>query len=199
MALDSYSPCPGGRDKKIRFCCPDLLKELQQIETMIQNGQPSAGLALIERLEKDRPNCACLTAAKCVMLRQSGRWEEFAETAEKFVEREPDNPQAIAESVLAKASIGETKDALSRLVDGLEKNEPGKIHPSLLLPMVMTASQLAEDGQIFQAIALLKLIQGFDPNNQDAARILSQIYARKDIPLVFLRVQQNGRCRRHPW
>ena len=87
MALDSYSPCPGGRDKKIRFCCPDLLKELQQIETMIQNGQPSAGLALIERLEKDRPDCACLTAAKCVMLRQSGRWEEFAETAEKYLHK----------------------------------------------------------------------------------------------------------------
>lgn len=185
MPLDSYSLCPGGRDKKIHFCCPDLLKELQQIETMTQNGQPSAGLAMIERLEKDHPNCACLTAAKCVMLRQSGRWEEFIDVAQRFAEAEPDNIQAISENVLGQAAAGDPLEALSLLIDGIEKNEPGKIHQSLLLPILMTASRLLEEGKIFPAAALAKLIQGFDPENRDAAQLLNQIYSRKDIPLVL--------------
>ena len=185
MALDSYSPCPGGRDKKIRFCCPDMVKELQQIETMIQNGQPSAGLALIERLEKDHPNCACLTAAKCAMLRQSGRWEEFIEVAHRFAEAEPDNLQAISENVLALSAAGDAVEALSALVGGIEKNEPGKIHQALLLPILMTASRLMDEGKIFPAVALAKLIQGFDPESRDAAQLLNQIYSRKEIPLVL--------------
>lgn len=61
MAVDSYSLCPGGRGKKIRFCCPDLIKELEQIDKMLEGEQFAAGLAFVETLEKQHPDCACLT------------------------------------------------------------------------------------------------------------------------------------------
>jgi hypothetical protein len=31
MPIDAYSPCPGGTGKKIKFCCPDFLGELETI------------------------------------------------------------------------------------------------------------------------------------------------------------------------
>ncbi|MGI5831628.1 MAG: hypothetical protein ACOX6D_03740 [Thermoguttaceae bacterium] len=184
MPLDSYSPCPGGRDKKIRFCCPDLLKDLQQLETSLANGQFAGVLAMIETLEKDHPNCACLASAKCLALRESGRFEEFLAAAESFRGAEPDNPRAIAEYAIGRAISGDTPAALSALIDGIEKNEPGKIDGALLLPLAIVAPQLLERGRVYAAVALAKLVQSFSPKSLETAALLGQIYRRKDIPLI---------------
>ena len=185
MAFDSYAPCPGGRDKKIRFCCPDLFKELEQIDSMMNNRQTAAALTLIETLEPNHADCACLKAAKCEALRNSGRWEEFFDTARKFAEAEPDNPRAISELTLAAAVSGNESDALLNLIDGIEKTEPGKMHSSLLLPAFLTASKLYGAGKIFPAVALCKLLQAYQPNNHDVAELLNQIYSSRDVPLIL--------------
>lgn len=185
MPLDAYSPCPGGRDKKIRHCCPDLLKELQLLETMLQNGQAAAAVAKIDALEKDHPDCACLKATKCVALRTAGRWEEYFDLANAFAAAEPDNPQALAERTLALTAGGDAVEALFTLIDGIETTEAGKLHHALLLPAVITASRLVEEEKIFPAVALLKLVQAFQPQNQDAAVLLHRIYSRRDLPLLL--------------
>ncbi|MCL2118515.1 MAG: hypothetical protein FWH27_08830, partial [Planctomycetaceae bacterium] len=112
MALDSYSLCPGGRNKKIRFCCPDKLKELEQINTMLADLQFKACVTLIEEIEKKHPDCACLTAAKLTALRVQGLWEEFKTVAEAFYRREPQNGTAISEQAIAKVVFGETTEAM---------------------------------------------------------------------------------------
>ncbi len=63
MPFDSYDLCPGGHDKKIRFCCSDLVKELEQIQTFLNGEQTAAGLAFLDQLAPKYPNRACLTAA----------------------------------------------------------------------------------------------------------------------------------------
>ena len=75
MAIDLYSLCPGGRGKKIKFCCPDHIKDLEQIDAFLEGEQFAAGLAFVENLEKSRPDCACLTEAKCLFQRMIGLWE----------------------------------------------------------------------------------------------------------------------------
>ena len=50
MPIDAYSPCPCGSGKKIKFCCKDLLGDLQKIERMLEGEQYMACLAHIERL-----------------------------------------------------------------------------------------------------------------------------------------------------
>ena len=185
MPLDAYSPCPGGRDHKIRHCCPDLLKDLQQLETMLQNGQAAAAVTKIEALEKTHPDCACLKATQCAALRMASRWDEYFELARAFAAAEPANPLALSEAALATAAGGDAVEALEKLIDGIETTEPGKIHPALLLPAVVTASRLAEEEKIFPAVALAKLVQAFQPQNQDAAVLLHRIYGRRDLPLLL--------------
>ena len=51
MAIDLYSLCPGGRGKKIKFCCPDHIKDLEQIDAFLEGEQFAAGLAFVENLE----------------------------------------------------------------------------------------------------------------------------------------------------
>lgn len=185
MPLDAYSPCPGGRDHKIRHCCPDLLKDLQQLETMLQNGQAAAAVTKIETLEKTRADCACLKATKCAALRMASRWDEYFDLARAFAAAEPANPLALSESALAAAAGGDAVEALETLIDGIETTESGKIYPALLLPAVVTASRLAEEEKIFPATALAKLVQAFQPQNQDAAVLLHRIYGRRDLPLLL--------------
>ena len=131
MPLDSYSPCPGGRDKKIRFCCPDLLKDLQQLETSLANGQFAGVLAMIETLEKDHPNCACLASAKCLALRESGRFEEFLAAAESFRGAEPDNPRAIA---VRNRRISAIPGSLSALITESKRTNPERLMARFSFP-----------------------------------------------------------------
>ena len=44
MAIDPYASCPGGTGKKIKFCCPDLLSELEKIDRMLTGNQRRACL-----------------------------------------------------------------------------------------------------------------------------------------------------------
>ncbi len=44
MPIDLYSPCPGGTGKKIKFCCPDFVNELNEIERLIEGEQFAACL-----------------------------------------------------------------------------------------------------------------------------------------------------------
>ncbi len=184
MPLDSHSLCPCGSGKEIRFCCSDMLKEYQQLETSLAGGQFAAALSMIEKLEKEHPNNAALISAKCLILRETGRFEEFIAEAESFYKANPDKLKAIAEYIIARTIGGDTAEALSVLIDGIEKNEPGKIDGALLFPLTMIASQLLEQGQIYTAVALAKLSQSFNPKSRESAALLAQIYRRKDIPLI---------------
>ena len=56
MAIDAYSPCPGGTGKKIKFCCGgDFLPELQKIDRMIDGEQYLACLQHIDHLMAHEP------------------------------------------------------------------------------------------------------------------------------------------------
>ena len=56
MAIDTYAPCPGGTGKKIKFCCADLVGDLEQLDKLVEGDQISAALDQVKRLEdKSRP------------------------------------------------------------------------------------------------------------------------------------------------
>ena len=178
MPLDSHSLCPCGSGKEIRFCCSDMLKDYQQLESQLSGGQFAAALSTIEGLEKDHPNNAALISAKCLIYRETGRFDEFIAEAESFYAANPGKLKAIAEYVIARTIGGKTAEALSVLIDGIEKNEPGKVDGSLLFPLLMIAQQLLEQGNIYTAVALAKLSQSFNPQGRESAALLAQIYRR---------------------
>ena len=39
MPIDPYSSCPGGTGKKIKFCCADLVGDLEQLEKLTEGEQ----------------------------------------------------------------------------------------------------------------------------------------------------------------
>jgi len=112
MAIDPYARCPGGTGKKIKFCCPDLLGELDELLPMIQGDQHVAALRFVERVEAKGPPRACLLAMKLRLLRLLGQHEQATATAAAFLAHFPDNPIALAESAVERAVAGELHEAV---------------------------------------------------------------------------------------
>lgn len=102
--LDQHSPCPGGTGKKIRFCCRDLLPELERIARSMEGEQWHASLEHIERTQERYPDRACLFSLKGEALFRLDRRDEAKANAEAFVARHPENPVAQAEMAFIVAS-----------------------------------------------------------------------------------------------
>ena len=185
MAIDLYSPCPGGRGKKIQYCCPNHVKELEQIDKYLESEQFAAGLAYVESLEKSRPDCACLDEAKCTFQKLIGLWEEAYETAKRFVEREPKNVVALSEAATTAAFLDKPQEAISRLVDAVENVEGTETPVSVVQAMFTVGATLLENGRYFQAVAVAKQLQAYPVQDPGLERFLYRVLASNEIPLML--------------
>ena len=86
MPLDAYSFCPCGTGKKVKFCCPDLLTELQKIDRMLEGEQYLGCLQHVQRLLEQHPDRACLLSLKTMLQRNSGEIEAAEKTSAEFLE-----------------------------------------------------------------------------------------------------------------
>jgi hypothetical protein len=193
MALDPYSYCPGGRDKKIRFCCPDKIKELSQIEKMLNDQQFSACLVLIEREEKKDPGCACLSAAKITVLRALDRFDEAAEEVERFVQREPENSLARAERAII-AAMRSDPGALRFVLEALGTRDDNSLHGSSLYAMSVVAQRLLQEGKVIPAIALIRQVVAFQPQNREALELLSNALQMENVPTILKEITPTQSC-----
>ncbi len=185
MAIDSYSLCPGGRGKKIRFCCPDHVKDLEQIDKMIEGEQYSAGLAFVNSLLEKRPDCACLTEAKCLFQRMIGLWEEAYDTAKDFAAREPKNIVALTELATSAALLDKPQEAVAALVDSLEAVEGDQFPMAIVQAMLTVGMSFYENGRIFQAVAVAKQLQAFAPKDQASNQFLYRCLGSEAVPLML--------------
>src|SRR5207237_7182362 len=107
MAIDSYSPCPGGTGKKVKFCCPDLVQELDKVERMLEGEQPAACLDYLRKLDEKHPGRACLQSMRVALEAGLGDTSSADATLADFLKQHPDNPVAIAERALQLAAAGD--------------------------------------------------------------------------------------------
>ncbi len=185
MPFDSYAMCPGGRDKKIRFCCPDMTKELEQVQKFLDGRQTSACLAFLDQLESKHPDCACLISARLFMLRAEQRYEEALPIAKAFYEREPANVLARSEYATLTAVTGDPKTALSMIIDGIEMGEEGTLHNSLLGALYGVGTQLLLYGMVIPAIAVAQQLRIAGVAAQQAGQLLYQAMSLAEIPLII--------------
>ncbi len=183
MPLDPYSLCPGGREKKIRFCCSDMVKEIDQIERLLESNQGGACLSFIENLEKDHKDCACLTAAKLSVYRSQNRWDEALLLAKAFVEREPGNPVAASEYGLALAVTGNFKESMSVLVDAFELAKEGTAHSSLINATLQAGACMLMRGIAPPVVAIGNRLKMFPSVQEPANALLYRASSMVDIPL----------------
>ena len=154
MAIDIYSPCPGGTGKKIKFCCPDFVGELDKINRMIEGEQFQGCLDLVRRLLKTSPQRACLMASECLLLRVTDHLEEAQDAARQFLAAHPENPLAWSETAIVTAVTEGGRPAMKPLQKALARL--GREISGRAYEMLWTVGQiLAIEGDCLAAEAVL--------------------------------------------
>jgi len=155
MDFDPYTPCPGGKNKKVRFCCRDLLKDLDKLWRMIEGQQFRAALQHIDRLraQPEFADRACLLAIRSELLCELEQADEAQANAEQFVEKHPDSPVAWAEMAVVHVSRQEMRPAVDAVQEALEHSQ-AEIGPRVLTAMHQTAQLLYYEGQAYAARSL---------------------------------------------
>ena len=100
MPIDPYSPCPGGTGKKVKFCCSDLVMELDKVQRMLDGEQMVACLDYVRKLDEKFPGRACLQSIRVSLEDSVGDPEAAETTLAAFLKQNPDNAVALSEKAL---------------------------------------------------------------------------------------------------
>ncbi len=160
---------------------------------MMESGQNAACLALIEKLAADKPECACLDAAKLSLLRAQEQWPEALELAERFYKREPENSLAASELAMSYAFCDRWKDAVSTIIDGIERCEDSSIHSSLLTGMLVVGEKALADGNVIPALSIARQLQLFQRTAEQGHNLYVR-GLRTELPLVAKDLVFNRDC-----
>ncbi|MEM7313672.1 MAG: tetratricopeptide repeat protein, partial [Planctomycetota bacterium] len=154
MTSDQYQTCPGGRGKKIKFCCgKNTQTELDKIGRAIEGQQYEAALQQLDKMIADDPQRECAWAVKCTMLLKTGRMEEAKATIDECLKIAPDNPVALAElSVIKDSRLGEldqNDEHINAQVEEILNDAVSTLH------MALENSDKHMSTQVFEAIGIL--------------------------------------------
>lgn len=184
MAIDHYSLCPGGKDKKVKFCCPDLLGELDKIQRMFEGDQRQACLDYIAKLEQKFPDRACLLSTKAMLQSSLGEAEGAQESVSKLLEAEPDNPVGLAERALLLIANEGAQAGVEPIHRAFAASK-GKILPSLFEGLISLAAALAAEEYWLAALAHLRIALQIRGDFAESFELLLRISATTSVPLVL--------------
>ncbi|MDZ4820044.1 MAG: hypothetical protein SGJ20_13830 [Planctomycetota bacterium] len=185
MSIDRYSSCPGGTGKKVKFCCADLVSDLAKVQRMLQGRQHVSCLTLVDQLDKQHPNRACLLACRLSLETAVGDEAAAADTLQRFVKAQPLNPIALAENACQQASHGDMARGLQSLQIALR--ESGRELPHQVFVAIGRLAEIfIQAGHMLPARGLLMLqasISGTDA--EEARRKLGKLMQSAAVPVLF--------------
>lgn len=202
MALDSYSYCPCGSGKKVKFCCSgEILPELEKCIRQIDGDQRIAALDQINRSLAAHPNKPCLLALKVNVLIGLHELEKAKETITEFLKSDPGNPVALAQCAILAVIEGSDLDSASVFLQTSLSRMSGVMMPEIYQAIGILAQAQMEAGKPEAAQPLL-IMQAAVANGEDrmALQSLAEIAGARQIP-VLLRMEwrQDPAPAGHPW
>ncbi len=183
MAIDAYSPCPGGTGKKIKFCCNDLLGELQKIDRMLEGKQFLACLNHVESLLKKNPDRACLLATKSLLLGLTEQPEAAQQAIRDFFEKHPENPIALADAASLAVEHADGRTAMRLLQRALAASGEG-VEMRVYAAMGDVAEALAVEGEVMAALPLLHAQIQLQPNDPHPKELAIEIQQSR-VPVLL--------------
>ena len=190
MAIDTYSPCPGGTGKKIKFCCPDLVGEIEQLDRLIEGEQTSAALGEVTKLEEKHPGRPCLMAVRTKLELASKRFAEAATASRKFLDAFPDNPMALGQAAVTEAVAGRVQEAAvlfdrarERVREVTAAPEANALEDAELVKVAATLVQAgAQIGHVGFAQGIMDWLAAENRGTREERRMLAAILGSSGIP-----------------
>src|SRR5690348_13740778 len=134
MAIDPYAMCPCGSGKKLKFCCSDVVSEIEKIHRMIEGEQPRAALRHAEQTLATHPGRASVLDLKASLELSLGELEAARKTIEEFLKSNPDSPTAYACQALLLAEERQSRPAIDSLQKALamvDREMPLRVYEAL--------------------------------------------------------------------
>jgi hypothetical protein len=187
MAIDTYAPCPGGSGKKIKFCCADLVGDLEQLETLVEGDQISAALDQVKRLEEKHPRRACLMATRTKLELGSKRYAEAAASSRAFLDAFPENPLALGHAAITDAIAGRMQEAAAsfdtaRMAAAAAGGEAAAELVRIAATLVQAAAQL---GHVGFAQGIVDWLADTGLGNEEERRILTAVVGSSGVPAAL--------------
>jgi hypothetical protein len=186
MTIDAYSQCPGATGKKIKFCCPDFLSELEKIDRMVEGEQYAACLQHIESLRRQGGNAdrQCLLAYQTMLLRATGQIEAAQALTDDFLLKYPANQAALAESAILAAMKTDYAQAMKFLLQAVAVAE-GSWSWRTYQAAEILANDFFDQGRWLPARALLQFLLVVQKENHNISRMLTDLLRSTDVPLLL--------------
>jgi len=199
MPLDPYSPCPGGTGKKIKFCCHELLGDLEQLDRLVEGEQIQAALEQVVRLSEKHPGKACLLATRTKLELAAKKFNDAAVTSRAFLEAYPENPLALGHAAVTAALNDNMQEAASLFDRGREA--AGADVPDDLTRIAMTLVQVASQvGQFGLAESTLEWLSEKSLGSEEERGLLAETFLSAGPPPVLrIRVPLAGTPEESPW
>jgi hypothetical protein len=184
MAIDPYSPCPGGTGKKLKFCCSDLVGDLEQLDRLVEGQQLSAAHEMVDRLSSRHPGKACLLSTKVKLALAERKIGEASAAASEFVAACPDNPMAMAQSALCEALVGRLQESATAF-DKAREACGAEIQPEVARIAASLAQVAAQLGSVGFAQGLIEWIEEKQLASEDERRMLAARIGMAGVPAAL--------------
>ncbi|MFP6768771.1 MAG: tetratricopeptide repeat protein, partial [Planctomycetaceae bacterium] len=76
MALDLYDPCPCGSGRKLKFCCRDIVPDMERVLKFQENNRPRMALNAVDEVAKKHPENSWVRATRGGLYFDQGNLEE---------------------------------------------------------------------------------------------------------------------------
>jgi len=161
MANDPYAACFCGSGKKLKFCCQDILADMQRIEQLRDN-QPDVALQHLKELYAAHPDRDVLVIELSELSLEVGKFDEARELCVEFLRRHPDDPRVtllVADLVRQEQGFAESRRLVHRAI---QLAQPAHYqHIAMLLASI--ADEMLRTGNPASAYAHLRLAIQFAP------------------------------------
>jgi hypothetical protein len=183
MPIDPYSPCPGGTGKKLKFCCADLVQELDKVTRLLEAEQPSACLDYVRTLDEKHPGRACLQSIRANLENAVGDEAAASKSVTSFLEQHPTNPVALALKALqvAQEDVLGGITWLQKALEASNQEMPVQLYDATgALAMALLAA-----GHFLPARALLQFQVGVtQAKDERALNALLQFESTPSVPIL---------------
>jgi len=185
MPVDPYALCPCGSGKKLKFCCSDLVAEIEKVQSMVAGGQPHAALKHLDQLLSKQPKRVSLLELKATLEMSLEEFDAARETIGLLLQVQPENATSHAhQAILAAATRGglagvpPLQDALERVGDDM----PQRVFEAL----GAVGQALLVEGDLIAARGHLLMYAQIAPEGDNRAlELLLRMNLQSGLPLLM--------------
>ncbi len=182
MPIDPYAPCPAGCPKKVKFCCPDLLSELEKIGRLLEGDQRLSCLEYLQKTEEKFPGRACLMTTRAMLEDSLGQHQAAEATVVEALKLHPQNPVVLSQSALLVAQKS-PESAIELLQRALEAS--GEVVAQQVVAAIGRVGQLLlMSGSFVAGRGHLMLAGVLDPEHPEPLMLLARL-ADSDVPILL--------------